>query len=354
MSVANPAEQAEAGAGTRGPGRRRGRRVAKIVLLSVAVLLTIVLSGVYLTSERLANQIHRYGGVFAGLDEQARPSATDATTFLFVGSDSLSPNRPAGDVALDGSAGGQPSDVIMLVRIEPGYRGATAVSLPGESLVNVPGRGTTKLDASYSLGGPSLLVRTVEDITRLRIDHFASIDYAGLRALTDTVGGIEVDITGRTSSGGVISHPGRNHLDGTQVLAYLRQYDDVSGGELDRVRRQQNALRALLVKASEHDLLANPVRAYQFFDTLTRWVGVDDTLGNGDLRTMVWRLRALSPGGITFLTAPVTTSRADDTGSPALRLDTKLGAELWQAVGAGDPGRYLKKHPADSLGSVSP
>ena len=353
MPVANPAEPAEAGGGTSRAGRRRGRRVAIIALLSVAVLLTAVVSGVYLTSGRLAGQVHRYVGVFAGLDDQARPPATGATTFLFVGSDTLSPNRPADDLALDGSVGGQPSDVIMLVRIPAGYSGATAVSLPSECLVSLPGRGPAKISASYSLGGPSQLVRTVEDITRVRIDHFAVIDFAGLQALTDTVGGIDVDVTQQTSAGVLTLHDGPNHLDGTQVLAYLRQRDGVVGGELGRVRRQQNVLRALLVEASKQDPLANPVRAYGFFDTLTRWIGVDDTFSNGDLRTLVWRLRELSPRGITFLTAPVTASHGEGVRSSSMRLDTARGNELWRAVGDGDPGRYLKKYPADSLGGAS-
>lgn len=347
MSVANPAQ----GAPASGPGRRRGRRVVKIALLSAAVLLAVVVSGGYLTSERLAGQIHRYAGVFAGLDGQARPPATGATTFLFVGNDSLSPNRPADDLASDGSVGGQSGDLIMVVRIEPGYSTATAVSLPVESLVDLPGRGTAKLESSYSLGGPSVLIQTIEDITGLRIDHFVVIDFAGLRALTDTVGGIDVNITQLTSPGVVPFRSGPNHLDGAQLLAYLREpagADGVEGGDLGRVRRQQNALRALLVKTGRQDLLAHPVRAYEFFDTLTRWIGVDDTLSNADLRTLVWRLRELRPEGITFLTAPVTTASGGGTGSPSPRLDTARGTELWQAVGDGDPGRYLEKYPADS------
>lgn len=354
MSVANRAEPAEAGVGVRGSGRWRGRRVAKIVLLSVAALLAIGCTGAYLTIERLAGQVHRYAGVFAALDQRARPPATGATTFLLVGSDSLSPNYSVGDSALDGSAGGQPSDVVMLVRVKPDYTGAVAVSLPSDSLVNLPGRGPAKINASYSLGGPSLLVRTVEDLTHLRIDHFAVIDFSGLQALTDAVGGIDVDIAGETSAGPVEFHPGLNHLDGGQVLAYLRQREGLPGGGLDRVHRQQNALRALLVKVSTHHSLADPVRAYEFFDTLTRWIGVDDTLSNGDLRTLVWRLRGLSPERITYLTAPVTTPRHTGTRPPALRLDATRGAELWRAIGDGDPGRYLLKYPADLQGGASP
>jgi hypothetical protein len=134
------------------------------------------------------------------------------------------------------------------------------------------------------------------------------------------------------------------------VLAYLR--GNPGGGE-GQVKRQQSALRALLVEAGSGDLVTSPVRGFEFLDTLTRWVGVDDTVTNGDLRAMVWRLRGLDPRQITFLTAPVLAPGAETARSP-MRLDTVRGAELWQAVGDGDLGRYLRKYPADSLGGVTP
>lgn len=327
MSVTNRVKPAEAGTSGRW-SPRHGRRAAKIVLLLAIVLVTVVAAGGYLTSERLAAQVHRYAGVFDRLDGRTRPPATGAPTFLLVVGDSLRPNLPAGSPAF-GGAMEYPSDAIMFVRIAADYSAATVVSLCGDSMVNLPGRGPGRIDESYALGGPPLLVRAVERLTHIRIDHFAAIDFAGLRALADTLGGVEVNITGEAASEPVGLHPGDNQLDGTQLLAYLRQADNLPDGAASRMRRLQNALYALLAKANEADVLSNPLRAYGFLDTLSQWIGVDDTLSNRDLRTLIWRLRGLSPEDITFLTAPVATPRDSTADKPQSRPDTTRVAEFW-------------------------
>jgi anionic cell wall polymer biosynthesis LytR-Cps2A-Psr (LCP) family protein len=85
----------------------------------------------------------------------------------------------------------------------------------------------------------------------------------------------------------------------------VRQRYGLPGGDFDRVRRQQNALRSLAATAINNGTLSDPVRAYGLADALTRWVAVDDTLTNNDLRRLVWNLRGLQTSGLEFLTAPV-------------------------------------------------
>ena len=96
-----------------------------------------------------------------------------------------------------------------------------------------------KINAAYAFGGPSLLIRTVENLTALRIDHFAVVDFAGFRSVVDAVGGIDVGISAATNNDGVDFHQGVNHLDGTQALAYVRQRYGLADGDLDRAQRQQ-------------------------------------------------------------------------------------------------------------------
>src|SRR5439155_2807767 len=101
-------------------GRRRGRRALIHVLVVVGVLLTVAAIGLFLTTERLAEQTHRTGNVFGGLDERLRPPPSpQATTFLLVGSDSPAPQPTTGTdaKAREDAPGAQRSDVIMLVRI---------------------------------------------------------------------------------------------------------------------------------------------------------------------------------------------------------------------------------------------
>lgn len=84
-----------------------------------------------------------------------------------------------------------------------------------------------------------------------------------------------------TRNAGVDFHEGRNYLDGAEALAYFGQRQGLPGGDLDRARRQQNALRALLSKAASSGIMTDPTASYGFVDPTTRAVVVDETLGTG-------------------------------------------------------------------------
>jgi LCP family protein required for cell wall assembly len=208
-----------------------------------------------------------------------------------------------------------------------------------------------KINASFAFGGPPLLVRTVEDLTGVRVEHFAVIDFAGFQALTDSVGGIDVNVAAPTTFGTLTLHAGRNHLDGAQALGYVRQRTGLPRGDLDRVQRHQNALRALLTKVAAGGLLADPARTLGFLDELSRWVTVDDGLTNGGLRTLGWDMRNLRPGGITFLTVPVADLGREGKQSVA-HLDSARAAQLWQHLADGNISAYLRRYPGTELGDT--
>src|SRR5438067_1666224 len=284
------------------PSRRRLVLVLRIVAVVLGAALIVIAATVYFTTEHLAGQVHRYPSVFSGMDDAARPPATPALNLLLVGSYSLSGKPTTGSEAAapDFIFGAQRSDVVMLMHIDSDHRKATVVSFPRDSWVDVPGYGKAKINAGYSYGGPALLVRTVEGLTGLRINHFAVIDFAGFRAMTDAVGGIDVTVESTTNFGSLALHAGQNHLDGTEALGYVRQREGLPGGDLDRVQRHQSALRALLRKGK-----SDPLVAYRFLDELTRWVTVDETMTNDELQSLAWRLGDLRLSAVTFLTAPV-------------------------------------------------
>ncbi|HEX6351452.1 LCP family protein [Actinophytocola sp.] len=338
-------------------GRRLRRRLwiaARIVVCLLVAAVCVATASVYFGSEHLANQVDRYPGVFAEVPEESRPPETEALTILLVGSDSLASAPTTGSTAVSTSdlRGSGRSDVIMLMRIDKGFTHATVVSFPRDSWVLVPGRGMMKINASFAIGGPSLLVRTIEDATDIRVDHFAVVDFTGFQALTDAVGGIVVDVAARTTFGSLVLHAGKNHLDGKQALAYVRQRKGLPRGDLDRVRRHQSAIRALFTKAASDGLL-DPVRGYDFALELTRWITVDDTLTNDQLRTIAMRLPALGVGGITFLTAPVAGLGREDKQS-VVYLDAARCARLWERLSADDVDSYLRTDPTVELGQTNP
>lgn len=341
--------EVEAGAGDTPPGRRRwrGRRV---VLVLGAMLLAVVglVGGSFLVlSENLGNNIVRVPGAFAGLDEALRPPASEALTFLLVGTDTRSDVPTTGEAA-GGAVVGDRSDVLMLARVDPSRRTASVVSIPRDSWVDIPGRGPDKVNAAYALGGPGLLVGTVEALSGLRVDHFGVIDFAGFEAVVDAVGGVDVAVAEATGNDGVQFQQGVNHLDGAAALAFVRQRYDLAGGDLDRAQRQQAVLRALLGRAASGGVFGDPGASYRLLDALTRSVGVDDTLSNGGLRALVLDLRALRPSAVTFVRAPVAGFGREGEQS-VVRLDPVASADLWRAVRDGGTAAYAAAHPADAL-----
>ncbi|MEV6875324.1 LCP family protein [Amycolatopsis sp. NPDC051128] len=334
--------------------RRRGRtRLAfKIFIGMLVAAIGLTTFSAYVLTERQADQVRRYPGVFAGMAESERPPPTDALNFLLLGSDSLADEPTTGGDAVASGVipGAGRSDTIMLVHIDPGFTRATVVSIPRDAWVPVPGHGMAKVNAGYSWGGPSLAVRTIEGLTGVRVDHFGVIDFAGFQALTDSVGGIDVGLAAPSTFGSLVLHAGTNHLNGTQALGYVRQRTGLPKGDLDRVQRHQNALRALLVKITTRGVLTSPSAALGFLNELTRWITVDDSLTNDDLRTLCAELvQNLRTGGITFLTVPVS-GLGRERDQSVVYLDSTRGARLWHDLTNGDIAAYLREYPGAALG----
>ena len=245
-----PAERDEAAAPADGvvPRRRVWLRRTLITVGVLGLVLAVAVGGaLWFVTDRYSGNIERVGQVFDGLDTQARPAAAsptgdaapataDPVTFLLVGSDTRAEVAP-------GELPDARSDAIMIARFSADRVHAQVVSIPRDSWVDVPGHGKDKINAAYALGGPALLVQTVEQLTGVRIDHYAAIDFAGLIQVTDDLGGVDVVLPTTTSNGPYTFTAGPNHLNGDQARWYVGQRYDLPNGDFDRVKRQQNYLR---------------------------------------------------------------------------------------------------------------
>lgn len=328
---------------------RRGSRWrrALVGLLAVCLVLALVAAGaVWYLTDRYAGNVARLPGVFDGLDEESRPrppasvAGTDAPmTFLLVGSDSRAEGLTTGDDATE-DPGSQRSDVLMLLQISGDRSSSFAISIPRDSYVPVPGYGTTKINAAYSYGGPTLLIETVEQLTNIRIDHFVSVDFTGFEAITNAIGGVDVRVAQDTYAHGVQFQQGLNHLNGEQALAYVRQRYRLPGGDFDRVQRHQNYLRAVMSKVSRDNLLTDPGRLDDFLLAVTNSISVDDGLSDYDLLTMAYSLRGLQQQNVAFMTAPVTGTGMEGTAS-VVYLDEALSQQMWGYINAGTLQEHL-------------
>ncbi len=327
--IAQPEHDSHDGAGPTLSRRRTLRRV--VVSLGVlGVVLALVVGGsLWFLTDRYAGNVDRVSDVFADLDESARPApATPAqqageepVTFLLVGSDT----RAAAD---EGIAAGGRSDAIMIARLSADRQHAQLISIPRDSWVDIPGHGMNKVNAAYAYGGPALLIRTVEQLTDVRIDHYVAIDFEGLIQVTDDLGGVDVVVAETTSNGPYTFPTGVNHLDGDQARWYLGQRYGLPGGDFDRVRRQQEYLQAMFGKLFSSDTFTDPGRLDAALLAVTSAVAVDEQLGNAEMLSLAYSLRGLTPQSVDFFTAPVLGTGTEGAAS-VVYLDGVTGERMW-------------------------
>jgi LCP family protein required for cell wall assembly len=285
------------------------RRVLKRVLIGAGILALILAlivgGGIWFLTERWAGNIDRVSDVFNQIPAGSRPApATPAqgdgqpVTFLLMGSDTR--GHPTEGQLPDGR-----SDAIMIVRLSGDRQHAQLISIPRDSWVNIPGHGMNKINASYAFGGPTLLIETVEALTNVRIDHFVAIDFDGIIQVTDDLGGVDVKVKETTTNGPYTFPAGVNHLDGAHARWYLGQRYGLQGGDFDRVKRQQQYLKSMFGKLFSTDTFTDPGKLDNAMLAVTKSVVIDDTLSNGDLVSLAFSMRNVTPADINFFTAPV-------------------------------------------------
>jgi LCP family protein required for cell wall assembly len=334
--------------------RRHPVRKALIGLAVCMLALALVGAGsLWYLQHRLSSHIDRIDGVFDGLhDRPPRPEgeAAGAVNILLLGTDRRAEVGTTGSEARAPSwvPGAQRSDTMMVLHIDADRRGATMISIPRDSWVAVPGYGMNKVNAAFSFAGPSLAVETVERLTGVRIDHLAVIDWAGFRALTDAVGGVEVTVprTVHDSARGITWTAGEHLLDGEQALDYVGQRYGLPRGDLDRVARQQAFLRNLMQTSLHQEMRKDPRQLFGLLDTLTRYLSVDAGWSTSSMGRLALSLRNLRTVDIQYLTAPV--ERLGREGDQSVvYLDRGLNRSLWSAVREDRVARWTAYHPLD-------
>ncbi|OIJ66097.1 transcriptional regulator [Streptomyces mangrovisoli] len=318
--------------------------LATLALLALGLLM--VSGFAWWAVRHYTGKVDRISGVFpTNVPAADQPSAAaGGQTFLLVGVDSRSdlPTTGRDAKAPEWTYGAQRSDTMMLVHLPADHSGAYVVSLPRDAWVSIPGHGKAKLNAAFSWGGPPLLIDTVQRLTKVKVDHLAVIDWDGFKKLTDSVGGVDLVEDGT-----------KRHMNGTQALTYVRERHHLARGDFDRTHRQQYFLKTLLAKVMRPSTFTNPVHGAEVLDDLTAAVSVDDTLGDSDLRNLLWDNKSVRPGDMVFMNAP---AKGTDTisGQSVVLLDDKAGADLWRSMREDAVDVYLNSHDADLLGSTTP
>lgn len=292
-------------------GKKRSRLLKALLVLGCVVLLIVALGalGVTYLADKYDHNVKRIPDVFTKVPAATRPQplAPKSMNIVLVGSDSRAGQQTTGTNGnADASSPiGQRSDTLMVVHLDADRKAAWVLSFPRDSWVDIPGHGKNKINAAFAFGGPALLIRTIEQLTQIRIDHYMQIDFAGFKSMTDAVGGVDVLVPTSFRSGPYSFHQGIQHIDGEQALQFVRERHALAAGDFDRIRNQQAFLSALVVKGTSEGSLLNPLRLTSLLGAVTRSVSVDDGLSGGQLRSLALSARGLRGSTVHFLTVPV-------------------------------------------------
>lgn len=247
------------------PSTKRRARPLVITLLVAAAALLVLLGAGAVTGYQLAAKTIQYHGVFAALPDSSRPAqaADGSTTYLMIGSNEGSPNR-GGATASAAS--------LELVTLAADQKTANVQGISAETPVN-----GAPVGEAFANGGPTGVVSAVESLTGTRVDHFGSIDYNGVPALVDAVGGIQVDGT---------------KMNGDQARQYVASVSPTDGGT--RVAHEQAVLKGLLASSGQ----AGPTA----LAPLSNVIALDDSLSPTDAAGLVLTVAKLDPSAVTFTT----------------------------------------------------
>lgn len=175
---------------------------------------------------------------------ETEQTQSDVINVLVIGSDSRDPDSDNGR-----------SDTMMLLSFNKAENKATLVSFLRDSLVEVPGHGTTKLGHSYAYGGAGLTVNTINQVYGLDIQNYITVNFEDLENIIDKIGGIEVNITAAeaklyNSYGLTDITEGMNVLDGHEALRHSRNRS--IDNDFGRTRRQRDVMYGIYKKVMQN------------------------------------------------------------------------------------------------------
>lgn len=168
------------------------------------------------------------------------------------------------DHILEGDDHGR-SDTMIMLSIDNRHKKLKMTSFMRDTYVTIPGYGDNKLNASYTFGGASLAIQTIESNFGVNIDRYAVVDFKSFRNIIDVLGGVDMELTAeeidyinwQTWKNGqadtryeIQAEPGIVHLNGRQALWYARNRGDAeagfSGDDFDRTQRQRKLLSTIM------------------------------------------------------------------------------------------------------------
>lgn len=334
----------------------------QIAVAVVAVLVLVITGFAWRSVDSLRSNLATIGGLGLG---GAKDGAVD---ILLVGTDSRTDahGNPLSQAELDSLRAGEEvasnTDTIILVRVPNDGSSATAISIPRDAYVDVPGLGKSKINAAYgatkeaerqkliedgesektaenesSQAGREALIKSVANLTGVTVDHYAEIGLLGFVLLTDAVGGVDVCLNAAVDEplSGAKFPAGEQTLSGPNALSFVRQRHDLPRGDLDRIVRQQVFMASLVREVLSAKTLTSPGKLNQLSAAVKRSVVLDS---DWDIIEFATQLQDLAGGKVRFETIPVVDINGmTDYGESIVQVDPKAVRKYVASLAGEEP-----------------
>ncbi len=273
------------------------------------------------------------------------PNAGQAVNILLLGSD----QRDGVNAQIGGKAEGMRSDTTMVLHISADRSRVELVSIPRDSLVDIPsctmtngktskathGMFNSAFAVGWDTGGDMASAaactwKTVQQNTGIKIDHFVVVDFSGFQQMVDAIGGVPVCIDNDmySADAGLDIKAGMQTLDGPTALAYARARKGKGvgdGSDTNRIGNQQKLVAAMVREVLSRDVLTDPGKLVAFLSAATSSLTTDDDMSIANMTGLAYNLRNISRGNITFMTIPWAPAPSD----PNRVVWTDDAAQVW-------------------------
>lgn len=321
-------------------GRTRRKRPRYGLRRFMVVLLLLVLAYVGAMIWAVTATWNSIDRVPATPTSADRPAAGSGTNFVLVGTDSRDnlTREERNELVAGHSTEGARADTIMLLHL-PDDGDPTLLSLPRDSFVDIPGQGENKINAAYSVGGPPLLVDTIEQATGLRVDGYLEIGFGGFVEVVQVAGGVhmcldEPVVDEKTK----LDLPeGCQDLAGAEALNYVRMRYSDPRGDLGRVERQREFLSALVSKMATPQTMLVPWRLHDVGTATGSALAIGEDTSMWETVQMALAMRSISGGDGQSVTVPIADANYGTPFGSAVLWDEAESQAMFEALRNDEP-----------------
>ena len=292
----------------------------KVLIIFFSVLVLISASAAVYFYYYIA-RINRviFSGTTTEIENVLTPVSTPEApvTILFLGRDTRDAENEPGR-----------ADTIMLLHINPAEERAALLSIPRDTLVEIPGYGMDKINAAYAFGGEELMIRTVSIFLDAVINNYVTIDFDGFVKLIDELGGVKVTINRpiEDPKAGAYISAGEHNFTGEQALAYTRSRS-TELGDINRIQRQQYIVKELVKQKLNMRTVSN---INNYFNII-----IENTRTNIDLMTIISYARAALSFGLDSIDSAIIPTYPDWIENETISVqipDIDEARGMWQRI----------------------